>query len=108
MRLKWCQEQSIDRLPPSKEKPFSGDAVLDAWNLLYMLSELIGVMDEAGLCLRAESVNLLNNALSEIGELEDKVLSRWEAMDEADRKFRAEEIGEGGLEELFDKIPPIE
>jgi len=108
MRLKWCQEQSIDHLPPSPEKPFSGDAVLDAWGLLFTLSELVGFMDVAGLSLRTESVNLLNEALSEIGELNDKVLTRWEAIGKIDKRFRAREISEEELEESFNKITSIE
>lgn len=108
MRLKWCQEQSIDRLPPTPEKPFSGDAVIDAWHLLAIMAKLMIALQRAGLSINADNFNLLDKALIEIGGLEEKVLARWEEIEGLDRRYRAGKISGKVLKDSLDALPEVE
>ncbi len=108
MRLKWCQEKSIDHLPPSPDKPFSGDAVIDAWHLLAVMAKLMTALKRTGLSINAGNCNLLDKALIEIGGLEEKVFSRWEEIEELDRRYRAGDISEKVLKDSLDALPEVE
>lgn len=108
MRLRWCQEHSIDHLPPSPEKPFSGDAVIDAWHLLAVMAKLMAALQRTGLSINAGNSNLLDKALIEIGGLAEKVLARWEEIEELDRRYRSKEISEKVLEDSLDALPELE
>jgi hypothetical protein len=103
MRLKWCQEQSIDRLPPSPQKPFSGDAVLDASRLLLILEHLMEELRE-NFPIRKRSIGLTISSLNEVLALSDQVLDEQRFAISQEEKER-HGFGSESEEEMPDRPP---
>lgn len=75
MRLKYCLDHSLERQPGQL---FEGDRILDALQLLKILSSLMSSLERNGEAVRVENLELVEQAHVKLAAIAEEVLQSWE------------------------------
>jgi len=75
MRLKYCLEHSLERPADSL---FEGDLILDALQLLKVLSRIMEAFKEVGEPVSDTNLLMIERAWNELGAIAEEVLQSWE------------------------------